>query len=109
MMTARVIPFFRDVSFDPDTTHIMGQAFDDACKALPNVVQSDLVKYVIAKRIIQIAKNGERNPNQLCKRALQALGLDVTEPKTGGRQGSPKPRHRRSLSKPSRSPLSVRI
>ena len=74
-MTARVIPFFRDASFGPETTHIMGQAYDSACKALRDVGQPEVVKDVIAKRIIDVAKSGERDPNQMCKRALGALGL----------------------------------
>jgi hypothetical protein len=85
MMTARVIPFFRDVSFDPDTTHIMGQAFDAACKELHDIGQSDLVKSVIAKRIIEVAKTGERDPNQLRDRALRAFGLRLSESKASGR------------------------
>jgi hypothetical protein len=106
MMTARVIPFFRDVSFDPDTTHIMGQAFDGACKELHDIGQSDFVKTVIAKRIIQIAKKGERDPNQLRKRALQAVGL--AEPKVAGRRMS-STSSRGGLSTLIRSPLSGRI
>ena len=111
MMTARVIPFFRDVSFDPDTTHIMGQAFDGACKELPDIGQSDLVKAIIAKRIIAIAKTGERDPHQLCKRALRAVGLRPSEPKAAGRTfllSKLRP-HRWGLSILARSPLSGRI
>jgi hypothetical protein len=105
-MIARVIPFFRDVSFDPDATHIMGQAFDDACKELHGTGQSDLVKSVIAKRIIQIAKKGERDPDQLRKHVLQAVGL--AEPKVAGRRMSSKS-SRRGFSILIRSPLSGRI
>ena len=107
MMTAKVIPFLRDVSFDPDTTHIMGKAFDGACKELHGIGQSDLVKSIIAKRIIQIARNGERDPNRLCQRALQAVGLAL-EPKMAERSLLSKPR-RRALSVLVRSPLSGRI
>jgi hypothetical protein len=74
-MTATVIPFFHDASFDPEATHIMGQAFECACKSLHDVGQPEMVKNVIAKRIIEIAKTGERDPNQLCKRALKAVRL----------------------------------
>ena len=74
-MNGTVIPFFREAVFDPETTQILGQAFDGACKALHDIGQPDVVKDVIAKRIIQIAKTGERDPNRLCKRTLKALGL----------------------------------
>ena len=112
MMTAKVIPFFRDFSFDPDATHIMGQAFDGACKELHDIAQSDLVKSVIAKRIIEVAKTGERDPNRLCDRALQAFGLRLNESKAAGRSAfsSSKPEpHRRALSVLARSTLSGRI
>ena len=112
MMTARVIPFFRDVSFDPDTTHIIGQAFDSACEELQDIGQSDLVKAIVAKRIIAIAKTGERDPRQLCKRALKAVGLRPGEAKAGGQDTflSPTPGlHRWALSVLARSPLSGRI
>ena len=68
-------PFCYDASFDPETTDIMGRAFERACEALHDVGQPAMVKDVIAKRIIDIAKTGERDPNALCERALQALGL----------------------------------
>ena len=67
-------PFY-DASFDPETTHIMGRAFERACKDLHDVGQPAMVKDIIAKRIIAIAKTGERDPNQLCERALKALGV----------------------------------
>jgi hypothetical protein len=106
MKTANVIPFLHDVSFDPDTTHLMGKAFDDVCNELQGTWQSDLVKSAIAKRIIQIVTKGERDPDQLCKRALQAVGL--AEPKVAERRMSSKSR-RRGLSVLTRSPLSGRI
>jgi hypothetical protein len=74
-MTDTTTPFFSDVSFDPEITRIMGQAFESACKALHDVGQPEVVNTVIAKRIIAIAKTGERDPIRLCDRTLQAFGL----------------------------------
>jgi hypothetical protein len=39
----------------------MGEAFDDACKELHDTGQPPIVYEVIAKRIIDAAKNGERD------------------------------------------------
>ena len=72
-MAAIVVPFLRDTSFDPETTHILGQAYDCACEALPDVGPPAIVKEFIAKRIIEVAKTGERDPLELCKRALKAV------------------------------------
>jgi hypothetical protein len=68
-------PYFRTAAFDPDMTHIMGQAFDRACRDLYDVGQPDIVKEVIASRIIDAARDGERDPGRLCRLALSSLGF----------------------------------
>lgn len=73
-MTTTVIPFAHDAVFDPETTQIMGQAYESACEAL-DIEQPEIVKTLIAKRIIALAKTGERDANQLCRRALKAVRL----------------------------------
>ena len=40
-----------------------GQAFDNACKSLQNF--SSAVPAIVADRIIDVAKNGERDPDRL--------------------------------------------
>jgi hypothetical protein len=35
-------PICYDATFDPETTHIMGEAFDGACKELHDIAQSTL-------------------------------------------------------------------
>jgi hypothetical protein len=64
-----------DDAFDPEATHLMGEAFDLACGSMSNDGQLNVVKEVIAKRIIKAAHKGERDPVQLCERALQELGI----------------------------------
>jgi hypothetical protein len=60
--------------FDDQATKVMGEAFDAACKVLSEAGQSSIVYEAIAKRIIEMAKSGERDPNQLRDRALTACG-----------------------------------
>jgi hypothetical protein len=60
--------------FDDRTTKIMGEAFDAACKDLHDTGQPDQVYEVIAKRIIDAAKSGERDPEKLRDWALTAFG-----------------------------------
>jgi hypothetical protein len=62
-----------------DATQAMGEAFDRACHSLHDNGQPDLIKQMIAKRIIEVARKGERNPDELCARALQALGFRVRQ------------------------------
>ena len=66
-----------DAAFDPEATHLMGEAFDLACGSISNDGQLNVVKEVIAKRIIKIAHTGERDPVALCERALQELGVSA--------------------------------
>ena len=69
--------------FDDRATMVMGEAFDAACKDLHDTGQPDLVYEAIAKRIIEAAKSGERDPEKLRDWALTAFGR-----KPGGLAGS---------------------
>jgi hypothetical protein len=62
--------------FDDDATRIIGEAFDAACKSLHDTGQPAIVYEVIAKRIIDAAAGGERDPNKLRTIGLSGLGLD---------------------------------
>jgi hypothetical protein len=53
------IRLIQAASFDPETTHAMGQAYDQACAGID---QGDVVhRELIAKRIIEAARRGERD------------------------------------------------
>jgi hypothetical protein len=67
-----ITPFLGDQQFDRETTRVMGVAFEMAHAA---IVQDwgDYANPTIAKRIIQLAKAGERNPDLLCEYALESL------------------------------------
>jgi hypothetical protein len=54
----------------------MGEAFDAACADLQDSNLSDLVREVIAERIIEATKLGERDPKRLSSIALAAIGGD---------------------------------
>jgi len=68
-----------NISFDPETTASMGAAFEKACRFLGNGKQAPPVKEVIAKRILDAAKQGERDPDRLCERALIAFGARILD------------------------------
>jgi hypothetical protein len=75
---ASILQFIRKTGavFDDCATQIMGEAFDSACKELHDRGQPTIVYEVIAKRIIEAAKNGERDLVRLRNAGLAALGLD---------------------------------
>ena len=74
---ASILPFIRKVGtvFNDRATKIMGEAFDRACKELNDTGQPAIVYEVIAKCIIDCAKNGERDPVRLRNAGLAALGF----------------------------------
>ncbi len=53
----------------------MNNAYGKACRMLHDKGQPALVQEVIARRIVEIAKAGERDPNKICDRVLADLGL----------------------------------
>jgi hypothetical protein len=60
--------------FDDSAIKVMGEAFDAACKDLHDAGQPDIVYEVVATRIIEAAKSGERDPEKLRVWALTAFG-----------------------------------
>ena len=64
-----------DRSFDAETTAIIGKAFDKACEEMHDKTQPDWFRASIAKRLIEIAALGERDPETMCEFALTSLGL----------------------------------
>ena len=68
----------QNVAFDDAATSAMGEAFDKACKSLRSFGTACTVREIIAKRIIAVATNGERDPARLHEQALLALGIEET-------------------------------
>lgn len=70
-----VATLFREAAFDPDEVEHLCLAYDKACRSLHDRGQPPVVLEIIAKRIIEAAKRGERDPDRLCEAALSpALG-----------------------------------
>src|SRR5215831_18642032 len=63
--------FLDSSKFDPETNRVMAVAFDMACAALQLGDRSNLINERIAKRIIELAKTGELNPDLLCESVLK--------------------------------------
>ena len=57
-------------AFEPEVTAVMGEAFDAACTELHDVGERELVRKLVAKRIIAAASGGERDPVRLRTAAL---------------------------------------
>jgi hypothetical protein len=74
---AEILQFIRpDNSYDPETLEALGKAYDRALASLHDAGQPHVVREVIAKRIIEAARKGERDPAKLCAVALAAFNSD---------------------------------
>jgi hypothetical protein len=66
---AAIIPYLQDVAFEPADIAAMSEALDDVCKTL-NINGDVPAREVIAIRIIELARRGERSPTKLRDRLL---------------------------------------
>jgi hypothetical protein len=69
-----IIPFLRDGVFGPKDITAMSMALDDVCAAL-KLRDDSAARQVIATRIIDLARTGERSPTRLRDRILHEAGL----------------------------------
>jgi hypothetical protein len=63
--------------FDPETTRLLGIAFEFAIQALHNWGVLDPRREAIAGAIIGFARAGERDPERLCDLALEACSKPI--------------------------------
>ena len=64
-------PFLDDAGTDPEVRRVVGVAFEMARIALSLAERPAIANEIIAKRIIELAKAGERNPDILCEGVLK--------------------------------------
>jgi hypothetical protein len=73
---ATIIPFLRaeENVFDPKDITAISMALDDVCETL-NLKDDSAAREVMAVRIVEVAKTGERSPTRLRDRVLQEAGM----------------------------------
>ena len=71
-------PFLSGQTFDPETARLLGVAFEMARADIK--CPRDLSDEIIARRIIELAKAGERNVEVLCEAALNVPAGAVSAP-----------------------------
>ena len=62
-------------SFGPQEIEVMSAAYESALIDLGIANRDDLVTELIAKSIVNVISTGERNPELIKERAINALGL----------------------------------
>jgi hypothetical protein len=73
-------PFAEQGAFAPEATAAMGEAFDAACEELREVGLLELVRKLLAQRIIAAARKGEIDPARLRATAISGLPLTKMSP-----------------------------
>ena len=63
----------REAVFEPEAIERMTAAYEQALKVLQLTDRNDPITELVARKIIEIAKVGERDVDRLCQRALAAL------------------------------------
>lgn len=70
-----IAEFVGSVTYDPEAVQAMSLAYDAVLKELHDRGQPEMVREIIAKRIIELAAIGEREPQRLCDTVLSEFGL----------------------------------
>ena len=74
----------KTLSFSPEDVERLATAYEDALHALRIVNRADPITVVIAKRIIDAAQTGMRDPKELCALAIK----DLQTPGIRGEKGA---------------------
>ena len=74
-MSTPFVPNFSVAEFDAAAVKIMSSAYVKACKMLHDKGQPAVVQEIIAGRIVEIVRAGERDPDRISERVLSDLGL----------------------------------
>ena len=65
---------FKERAFEPEAVICMARAYESALLALRLTDRQDPLTEIVAKKIIEIAETGERDPDRLRDRALEKIG-----------------------------------
>ena len=66
-------PLLKNHAFGPDEIRVLTTAFEDTLRTLRLTNRADPVAEIIAKKIIELAQQGERDPVQLREHAIGFL------------------------------------
>ena len=61
--------------FEPDDIKVLNEAYEGALRALHLVDRNDPLTELVAKKIIEVRQRDIRDPAEIAKLAIRALGL----------------------------------
>jgi len=65
--------------FSPEDIARITKAYDAALQLLRLTDQDDPVTEIVAKKIIEVTRAGERDPPKICARAIKELGIPLPD------------------------------
>jgi hypothetical protein len=66
--------YLNDHRFDAETVRRLGVAFEITCVGLKIEAHNEPAKEAIARKLIELVKDGERDPNRLSERLFALIG-----------------------------------
>ncbi len=74
---AMPFPLFANTCFDPDTTKVMGEVFDEMIQSLDRVGRPRVIQEAVARQIIEAVQGGVRDRDAIYQRVLAAMALNL--------------------------------
>ena len=72
--------YLQNSGFDPEAVKTMIAAYEAVRAKLGLNDRSDPLTQLVAKKVIEIAQTGVRDPDQLCDRVVAAINADKPQP-----------------------------
>jgi hypothetical protein len=69
----------QEAAFSPEDISRMTAAYEAALRLLRLTDRTDPVTEIVAKKIIEVTRNGEHDPPRICARALKELGIPLND------------------------------
>jgi hypothetical protein len=76
-----ISPFLSGQAFGPEVTHAMGVAFDAVCRSLAIDNTGVVRPRIVARKIIELAQRGVRDPDEFRDRTLEAFEIGAPHPR----------------------------
>ena len=70
---------FQDGKFAPEDIDRMSRAYEAALELLALPSRKEPLAELIAAKIIQVYRTGEKDPPRLCARAIKELGVPIQD------------------------------
>jgi hypothetical protein len=71
------LPLFADTNFDPETITVLTESLEEGWDTLQSLGNATISREALAKRLLELARTGERNASRLCTTALVALLAEI--------------------------------